>query len=143
MRLLAFSDLHRDRAQARRLAAMAAGADVVIGAGEFASMRLGVERTIDEPTTLDQPVLLVPGNNESLSALWRAGAFRGLSAAAQIVVLQDFLHGQDRKAAPRRVVLGWPPVRLAAPPRPPSSCSLGSVIFVRSQLPSRSRPRVW
>jgi Icc-related predicted phosphoesterase len=72
MRLLAFSDLHRDRAQARRLAAMAAEADVVIGAGDFASMRLGVERTIDELAALDKPVLLVPGNNETASALWRA-----------------------------------------------------------------------
>jgi Icc-related predicted phosphoesterase len=74
MRLLAFSDLHRDRAQARRLATMAGGADVVIGAGDFASMRLGIERTLDEFAGLDKPVLLVPGNNESASALSRAAA---------------------------------------------------------------------
>ena len=74
MRLLAFSDLHRDRAQARKLVRMARQADVVIGAGDFASMRLGAERTIDEFAVLDKPLLLVPGNNESASALWRATA---------------------------------------------------------------------
>jgi uncharacterized protein len=74
MRMLAFSDLHRDRGQARRLVAMAHDADVVIGAGDFASMRLGVERTVDELGALDKPTILVPGNNESGAALWRAAA---------------------------------------------------------------------
>jgi Icc-related predicted phosphoesterase len=53
---------------------MASGADVVIGAGDFASMRLGVERTLNEFDGVDKPVLLVPGNNESASALSRAAA---------------------------------------------------------------------
>jgi Icc-related predicted phosphoesterase len=72
MKLLAFSDLHRDRDRARRLASLAADADVVIGAGDFASMRLGLNGTIDALRPISRPTLLVPGNNESDDALWRA-----------------------------------------------------------------------
>jgi Icc-related predicted phosphoesterase len=53
---------------------MAGGADVVIGAGDFGSMRLGVERTINELAGVDKAVLLVPGNNESAAALTGAAA---------------------------------------------------------------------
>lgn len=74
MRLLAFSDLHRDRAAARRLVERSADADVVIGAGDFASMRLGLGSAVDALAAIAKPLLLVPGNNESGSALWRATA---------------------------------------------------------------------
>jgi Icc-related predicted phosphoesterase len=74
MRLLAFSDLHRDRRAARRIVERAADADVVIGAGDFASMRLGLGGALDALAGIVKPVLLVPGNNESDSALWRAAA---------------------------------------------------------------------
>ena len=42
MRLLAFSDLHRDRDQASALTRLAKDADVVIGAGDFGSFRIGL-----------------------------------------------------------------------------------------------------
>jgi Icc-related predicted phosphoesterase len=74
LRLLAFSDLHRDRRQAQRLAELAADADVLIGAGDFASVRLGLERTLEPFSHLELPAVLVPGNNESDAALWRACA---------------------------------------------------------------------
>jgi uncharacterized protein len=74
MRLLAFSDLHRDRSQARRLVEMAGGADVVIGAGDFASFRLGLDGILDELSPIKAPVILIPGNNERVDALWRAAA---------------------------------------------------------------------
>src|SRR5204862_867115 len=76
LKLLAFSDLHRDRRQAQRLAELARGADVLIGAGDFASIRLGLERTLEPFIGLDIPAVLIPGNNESDSALWRACAHR-------------------------------------------------------------------
>jgi len=76
MRLLAFSDLHRDRRQARAPVEMAAGADVVIGAGDFASMRLGLGGILDALSSIEVPVILIPGNNERVDALWRAGAAR-------------------------------------------------------------------
>jgi Icc-related predicted phosphoesterase len=74
MRLLAFSDLHRDVGRARDLVAMADGADVVIGAGDFASLRLGLGGIIDELSSISKPVILVPGNNERETALWRAAS---------------------------------------------------------------------
>ena len=72
MRLLAFSDLHRDRNAAGRLVEMSRDADVVIGAGDFASFRLGLGSTVDVLRAIERPVVLVPGNNETDSALWRA-----------------------------------------------------------------------
>jgi uncharacterized protein len=72
LRLLAFSDLHRDRDQARRLAARAEEVDVVVAAGDFASFHLGLSGVIDALSTISRPCVLVPGNNESHDALWRA-----------------------------------------------------------------------
>ena len=74
LRLLAFSDLHRDRRQGQRLAELASGADVLVGAGDFASFRLGLERALEPFIKLEIPAVLVPGNNESDAALWRACA---------------------------------------------------------------------
>ncbi len=74
MRLLAFSDLHRDRDQARALTKLAEDADVVIGAGDFGSFRFGLPGVIDVLRTIAAPTVLVPGNAESDTALWRACA---------------------------------------------------------------------
>jgi uncharacterized protein len=73
VKLLAFSDLHRDLGQAAELVEMAAEADVVIGAGDFASVHEGLEEAIDALAAIEKPTLLVPGNNETEDAL-RAAA---------------------------------------------------------------------
>lgn len=85
MRILAFSDLHRDLAQGAQLVEMSAEADVVIGAGDFASVHEGLEETISALAPIETPTVLVPGNNETVDALREAAA--GWSAAA-------VLHGQ-------------------------------------------------
>ena len=69
MRLLAFSDVHRDLRQAARLAELAGDADVVVAAGDFASVHEGLEELIDVLTAIETPTVLVPGNNETLDAL--------------------------------------------------------------------------
>ncbi|HEX2097419.1 MAG TPA: metallophosphoesterase [Solirubrobacterales bacterium] len=74
MRILAFSDLHRDLGQAAQLVAMADEADVVIGAGDFASVHEGLEETIGALSTIEKPTVLVPGNNETADALREAAA---------------------------------------------------------------------
>jgi len=74
MRILAFSDLHRDLNQAARLVEMSADADVVIGAGDFASMHDGLEETIEALSGITAPTVLVPGNNETENALRAAAA---------------------------------------------------------------------
>src|SRR3954447_4994293 len=66
---------------------MAADADVVIGAGDFASMHEGLEETIDALSGIETPTVLVPGNNETADALREAAA--GWSAAT-------VLHGEGR-----------------------------------------------
>ena len=74
MRILAFSDLHRDLNQAETLIGMAADADVVIGAGDFASVHQGLEETISALSGIETPAVLVPGNNETFEALTEATA---------------------------------------------------------------------
>ena len=69
MRLLAFSDLHRDLAAAQDLAERSSEADVVIAAGDFASVHEGLEDTIDALSSISTPTVLVPGNNETEEAL--------------------------------------------------------------------------
>lgn len=74
MKLLAFSDLHRDLERAARLVEMSGRADVVIGAGDFASVHEGLEETIDALSAISVPTVLVPGNNETDEALREATA---------------------------------------------------------------------
>jgi uncharacterized protein len=69
VKLLAFSDLHRDFEQGAKLVEMSAGADVVIGAGDFASVHEGLEETIGALSAIETPTVLVPGNNETVDAL--------------------------------------------------------------------------
>jgi uncharacterized protein len=69
VKILAFSDLHCDLEQGARLVEMAAGADVVIGAGDFASVHEGLPETICTLAAITTPTVLVPGNNETVDAL--------------------------------------------------------------------------
>ncbi len=85
MNLLAFSDLHRDLGQAAELVEMSAAADVVVGAGDFASVHEGLEETIAALAAIEKPTVLVPGNNETADALRAATA--GWAAAT-------VLHGE-------------------------------------------------
>jgi Icc-related predicted phosphoesterase len=77
VKLLAFSDLHRDLDQAAGLVEMSAEADVVIGAGDFASVHEGLGKTIDALAAIETPTILVPGNNETEDALRAAASAWG------------------------------------------------------------------
>jgi len=74
MKLLLFSDLHRDKAAATRMVELACGADVIVGAGDFANVRTGVSTCIDILKAISVPAVLVPGNNESYEELVAACA---------------------------------------------------------------------
>jgi Icc-related predicted phosphoesterase len=74
VKLLAFSDLHRDLDQAAELVSMSAEADVVIGAGDFASIHEGLDETIAALSGIETPTVLVPGNNETEGALREAAS---------------------------------------------------------------------
>jgi Icc-related predicted phosphoesterase len=72
MRLLAFSDVHRNNRTARKLADMAGDADAVVAAGDFADFHIGLEKLIDMLVVIETPTILVPGNNETEEALREA-----------------------------------------------------------------------
>jgi uncharacterized protein len=69
VKLLCFSDIHRDLDQCARLVERSGEADVVIAAGDFASIHKGLEETIDALRSIERPTVLVPGNNETADAL--------------------------------------------------------------------------
>ena len=69
MKLLAFSDLHRDLEGAAALVRKSAEADVVIAAGDFANQHSGLDETIEALKPIHAPTVLVPGNNETEAAL--------------------------------------------------------------------------
>lgn len=85
MKLLCFSDLHRDRQAAERLVELASEVDCLIGAGDFATRREGLADTLDLLAATEKPAVLVPGNGESADEL--RGATEHWPAA-------HVLHGQ-------------------------------------------------
>jgi Icc-related predicted phosphoesterase len=87
MKVLAFSDLHRDLEAAADLVARSGDADLVIGAGDFGSIHDGVGETIAALAAIETPTLLVPGNNETEDELRSAVAAAGWDGAT-------VLHGE-------------------------------------------------
>ena len=90
MKILAFSDLHRDLDTAARLVEMAPEADLVVGAGDFASVHEGLDETIGALSGIETETVLVPGNNETADEL-RDSVDR-LWPAAKV------LHGESTEA---------------------------------------------
>ena len=74
VRILAFSDLHRDLEQAWRLVERSREVNAVIAAGDFASQHRGLGEVIDVLSAIDVSTVLVPGNNETEDALRSACA---------------------------------------------------------------------
>jgi Icc-related predicted phosphoesterase len=69
MRILAFSDLHRDAAAAREIVDASRDADVVVGAGDFATRGVGLCDTMDLLRAVTVPMVLVAGNHDDLDEL--------------------------------------------------------------------------
>ncbi len=65
MKLLLFSDVHRDLSAVRQLVAQASDADVAVCAGDLAVMRAGLREVVDALSAISIPCVLVPGNGES------------------------------------------------------------------------------
>ncbi len=72
MRLLLFSDVHRNLATAQKLVELSRDVDVVIGAGDFATDRQGLPEIIGVLAAIEHPSILVPGNAESYEELVNA-----------------------------------------------------------------------
>ena len=84
MKILAFSDLHRDADAARRIVAEARHADVMVAAGDFATCRVGAGEILDILADAGVPMVMVSGNHDDPDEL------RALSA--EIPGLH-YLHG--------------------------------------------------
>lgn len=69
MRVLAFSDLHHSRVRAKALVDAAKAADLVIGAGDFCNMRNNLKDAMELLAGIEAPLVVVPGNAESLGEL--------------------------------------------------------------------------
>ena len=165
VRLLAFSDLHTDVAQAKRLARLSEDADVAVGVGDFASVHAGLEETIEALRTIRRPAVLVPGNNETADALrdacqgWESAvvlhgegteidgvAFFGLGAGVPVTPW-DWSFDLTEEEAAR--MLERLPGRLCArrslaPPRAPGSEPLRRHLAARPYCArSRASARSW
>lgn len=68
-RVLAFSDMHRSRGCAAEIVAAAADADLVIGAGDFATMREGLAGAMALLAPIEDKLICVSGNAESVDEL--------------------------------------------------------------------------
>jgi Icc-related predicted phosphoesterase len=74
LKLLLFSDLHSNMNQCKNLVDLAGSenVDLVIGAGDFGSIRRGLDRVINVLKQITKPAVLVPGNSESDTELVEA-----------------------------------------------------------------------
>lgn len=82
MRILAFSDLHLDIAARDTILAAADSADLVIGAGDFAARRQGLQPFMAAFEPIAHKALFVPGNNETAEELRSATGVPVLHGAA-------------------------------------------------------------
>lgn len=92
MHILAFSDLHLARNRAETLTEASTEADLVIGAGDFCNTREGLDEAMEMLRGIMAPMIVVPGNAESVEEL-RAAARPNMTV----------LHGQSTEAAGLRV----------------------------------------
>jgi uncharacterized protein len=69
VKIVAFSDLHRDAAMAEAVVRDSGDADVVVGAGDFATCGVGLQDTLSILRRMTVPFVLVPGNHDDLEEL--------------------------------------------------------------------------
>ena len=72
MKLLVFSDLHNDFRTAAKLVELSNTVDVVVGAGDFCTVRRGLKKIIAPLSAITKPTVLVPGNSETDEELLEA-----------------------------------------------------------------------
>jgi Icc-related predicted phosphoesterase len=69
MKLLLFSDLHLSKNCCLRIIELSHEVDVLIGAGDYCSLRRDLDRVIEWLKLIKKPTILVPGNAESYDEL--------------------------------------------------------------------------
>jgi len=68
-RILAFSDVHRSEDHMRAIVEAAPTADLIIGAGDFATVRLGLPEAMEVLSPIADKAVYVPGDAESAEEL--------------------------------------------------------------------------
>ncbi len=81
VRLLLFGDVHCDEAACHAIVNLSKQADVVIGVGDYATFRKGLDNTIACLSGIERPTLLVFGNHESREELSHACASASWTSA--------------------------------------------------------------
>ncbi len=69
MKLLLFSDLHINKRLASELVEKSKDVDVIIGAGDFATVHRGLPEMVGILKEIDKPSIVVPGNGETFEEL--------------------------------------------------------------------------
>jgi uncharacterized protein len=69
IKILAFSDVHRDLGFSNAIVKRSHDADLIIGAGDFGTARRGLREIIRILCQIQKPLVLVPGNSESFEEL--------------------------------------------------------------------------
>ncbi len=72
MKLLLFSDIHTNKKRCQNLISLSKKTDILIGAGDIGSLRMGIRKTVSWLSEIEKPTLLVPGNAESFDELKEA-----------------------------------------------------------------------
>lgn len=72
MKYILFSDVHCDKASCELIVQKTEGADIAIGAGDFAFFRKNLKKSISFLSRIKIPTVLVPGNHESHAELMEA-----------------------------------------------------------------------
>ncbi len=72
MKLLLFSDVHLNENHCRHLIDLSNKADIVVGAGDYCSLRSKLDKAIGWLSEIKKPTVLVPGNAESYQELMDA-----------------------------------------------------------------------
>ena len=92
MKLLLFSDVHRDLAAAARLVELSREATVAVAAGDLATVHRGLDEVVAVLRDMACPTVLVPGNGET---------FDELEAACASWPEAQVLHGTGARVAGR------------------------------------------
>lgn len=90
MRLLLFSDIHLNQNFCYNLIDKSQDVDIVVGAGDYCSLRRDLNHVIDWLSEIDKPTILVPGNSESCDEL---------KEACKTWAAATVLHGNSRQLA--------------------------------------------
>jgi len=109
VKILAFSDLHRDVQATRKIVAASTDADIIVGAGDFATRGQGTAEIIHILQSANKPTVLVSGNHDNLEELRGlcSGWINGYLLHGQSVTIKDITFFGLGGEIPKRNSAEW------------------------------------